>query len=73
MENELVILDPHLWAIVAVSLLSLYLIDRFCRWIIGRSTRWSRARRRAARALMLLIFLVLISTVAFYYAVAVVF
>jgi hypothetical protein len=56
-----------------VSVLSLYLIDRFCRWIIGRNTRWSRARKRVAQALMLFFFFVLISTIAFYYAVAVVF
>jgi membrane-anchored protein YejM (alkaline phosphatase superfamily) len=73
MADELVMLDPRLWAIVAVSVLSLYLIDRFCRWIIGRNTRWSRARKRVAQALMLFFFFVLISTIAFYYAVAVVF
>ncbi len=73
MVDESIMLDPHLWAIVAVSVTLLYLLDRTCRWLIDRHSRWSRAFKRVARALMFLLFFALICTVTFYYAASVVF
>jgi hypothetical protein len=73
MVDEPVMLDPRLWAIIAVSALALYLLDGTCRWLIDRNSRWSGAYKRAARVLMFFVFFVLISTIALYYATAVVF
>lgn len=71
--KQAVLMDPRLWIIVAGSVLSLYLIDRFCQRIVGRHPQWSRARRTAARIAMLLLFGVIISTLSFYAASAILF